>query len=86
LGAGAVEFLSKPIDADQLTALLAEVLPDRPVPQHPRATAIRSFEPPEAARGVIGSGRNRADDMTRYAGFKLLIVDDHAHNLFTLRT
>jgi PAS domain S-box-containing protein len=24
--------------------------------------------------------------MTRYAGFKLLIVDDHAHNLFTLRT
>jgi signal transduction histidine kinase/CheY-like chemotaxis protein len=33
LGAGAVEFLSKPIDADQLTALLAEVLPDRPVPQ-----------------------------------------------------
>lgn len=23
--------------------------------------------------------------MTRYAGFKLLIVDDHAHNLFTLR-
>jgi PAS domain S-box-containing protein len=24
--------------------------------------------------------------MTRYVGFKLLIVDDHAHNLFTLRT
>jgi len=24
--------------------------------------------------------------MNRYAGFKLLIVDDHAHNLFTLRT
>ncbi|MES9815262.1 MAG: response regulator [Candidatus Thiodiazotropha sp.] len=24
--------------------------------------------------------------MKRYAGFKLLIVDDHAHNLFTLRT
>lgn len=24
--------------------------------------------------------------MTRYADFKLLIVDDHAHNLFTLRT
>ncbi|MBK1716253.1 response regulator [Thiocystis violacea] len=24
--------------------------------------------------------------MTRHAGFKLLIVDDHAHNLFTLRT
>lgn len=24
--------------------------------------------------------------MTRYAGFKLLIVDDHAHNRFTLRT
>jgi len=24
--------------------------------------------------------------MTRYSGFKLLIVDDHAHNLFTLRT
>lgn len=24
--------------------------------------------------------------MTRYAGFKVLIVDDHAHNLFTLRT
>ncbi|EXJ17207.1 ATP-binding response regulator [Imhoffiella purpurea] len=24
--------------------------------------------------------------MSRYAGFKLLIVDDHAHNLFTLRT
>jgi signal transduction histidine kinase/CheY-like chemotaxis protein len=33
LGAGAVEFLSKPIDPDQLTALLAEVLPDRPVPE-----------------------------------------------------
>ena len=32
LGAGAVEFLSKPIDPDQLTALLAEVLPDRPLP------------------------------------------------------
>ena len=24
--------------------------------------------------------------MTRYSGFKLLIVDDHEHNLFTLRT
>lgn len=24
--------------------------------------------------------------MNRYSGFKLLIVDDHAHNLFTLRT
>lgn len=24
--------------------------------------------------------------MKRYAGFKLLIVDDHAHNLYTLRT
>ncbi|MEY6433697.1 response regulator [Thioalkalicoccus limnaeus] len=24
--------------------------------------------------------------MSRYPGFKLLIVDDHAHNLFTLRT
>jgi len=24
--------------------------------------------------------------MNGYAGFKLLIVDDHAHNLFTLRT
>ena len=24
--------------------------------------------------------------MTRYSGFKLLIVDDHDHNLFTLRT
>ncbi|AGA88969.1 PAS domain S-box [Thioflavicoccus mobilis 8321] len=24
--------------------------------------------------------------MSRYSGFKLLIVDDHAHNLFTLRT
>jgi PAS domain S-box-containing protein len=24
--------------------------------------------------------------MKKYAGFKLLIVDDHAHNLFTLRT
>ncbi len=24
--------------------------------------------------------------MKRYAGFKLLLVDDHAHNLFTLRT
>ncbi len=24
--------------------------------------------------------------MNRYAGFKLLIVDDHAHNIFTLRT
>ena len=24
--------------------------------------------------------------MNRYAGFKVLIVDDHAHNLFTLRT
>jgi CheY-like chemotaxis protein len=24
--------------------------------------------------------------MTRYADFKVLIVDDHAHNLFTLRT
>lgn len=24
--------------------------------------------------------------MNRYAGFRLLIVDDHAHNLFTLRT
>ena len=23
--------------------------------------------------------------MNRYSGFKLLIVDDHAHNLFTLR-
>jgi signal transduction histidine kinase/CheY-like chemotaxis protein len=33
LGAGAVEFLSKPIDPDQLTALLAVVLPDRPVPE-----------------------------------------------------
>lgn len=33
LGAGAVEFLSKPIDPDQLTALLAEVLPDRQVPE-----------------------------------------------------
>jgi signal transduction histidine kinase/CheY-like chemotaxis protein len=33
LGAGAVEFLSKPIDPDQLTALLAVVLADRPVPE-----------------------------------------------------
>jgi CheY-like chemotaxis protein len=33
LGAGAVEFLSKPIDPDQLTALLAVVLPDRPIPE-----------------------------------------------------
>ncbi|WP_050799598.1 ATP-binding response regulator [Thiocapsa marina] len=33
LGAGAVEFLSKPIDPDQLTALLADVLPDRPLPE-----------------------------------------------------
>jgi CheY-like chemotaxis protein len=33
LGAGAVEFLSKPIDPDQLTALLAEVLPDRRAPE-----------------------------------------------------
>jgi PAS domain S-box-containing protein len=24
--------------------------------------------------------------MSRYSGFKLLLVDDHAHNLFTLRT
>ncbi len=24
--------------------------------------------------------------MKRYTGFKLLIVDDHEHNLFTLRT
>ncbi len=31
-------------------------------------------------------GRAKLSDMTRYAGFKLLIVDDHAHNRFTLRT
>lgn len=39
LGAGAVEFLSKPIDPDQLTALLAEVLPDRRAPE--TSAAIR---------------------------------------------
>ncbi len=32
LGAGAVEFLLKPVESDQLAALLAKVLPDRPVP------------------------------------------------------
>ncbi len=32
-----------------------------------------------------GMGLIPADRMNRYAGFKLLIVDDHAHNLFTLR-
>ena len=32
-----------------------------------------------------GTGPIPADRMNRYAGFKLLIVDDHAHNLFTLR-
>ncbi|MFB1488609.1 MAG: ATP-binding protein [Thiocapsa sp. C3-sup] len=39
LGAGAVEFISKPIDSDQLTALLAEVLPDRRAPE--ASAAIR---------------------------------------------
>jgi signal transduction histidine kinase/CheY-like chemotaxis protein len=41
LGAGAVEFLSKPIDPDQLDSLLAEVLPDRSAPEASSASRDR---------------------------------------------
>ncbi len=37
------------------------------------------------ASGIPGA-ETAADGMNRYTGFKLLIVDDHEHNLFTLRT
>jgi CheY-like chemotaxis protein len=77
LGVGAVALLAKPVDPEALTALLAQVM-GRSAPETPGRTG-------EAGPDIRQSSDN-GGDMTRYADFKLLIVDDHAHNLFTLRT